>query len=99
MKDKHIQTNQRRHIGIVESCRNVALRESLDPDFELYQAEVLELRVIAQSIESSLAVARLTAQSWEKGHQSFVDGKESRFWYYTSFLLNYAVEKAKMSVL
>ncbi len=25
MKDKHIQTNRRRHMGIVDSCRNVAL--------------------------------------------------------------------------
>jgi hypothetical protein len=77
----------------------VVLRESLDPDFELYLAEVLELRNIAQSIEGSLAVARLTVQTWEKGHQTFVDGKESRFWYYTSLLLSYAVEKAKTSVL
>jgi hypothetical protein len=77
----------------------VALRESLDPDFELYLAEILELRDITQSIEGSLAIARLSVQTWEKGHQTFVDGKESRFWYYTSLLLSYAVEKAKQSVL
>lgn len=75
------------------------VRESLDPDFELYQAEILELRDIVQSIDRSLAIARVTIQTWERGHQLFVTGKKSGFAFYTSLLMNFAMESAKSSLL
>ena len=75
------------------------MRESLDPDFELYQAEILELRDIVQAIDRSLAIARVTIQTWERGHQLFVTGKKTGFAFYTSLLMNYALEQAKSSII
>jgi hypothetical protein len=72
----------------------VKLRASLGPDFAIYQAEMLELRDIVLSIDSALSVARITINTWDRGHEMFVQGKKTGFAYYTSLLMSYAVKKA-----
>jgi hypothetical protein len=66
----------------------------LDPDFQLYQQEVAELRRLFKSVDSTLIVAQLSVASWDRGHDLFVKGKSGGFVTYTSALLNYAVSRA-----
>ena len=74
------------------------IEDSLGPSFELYQAEVLELREVAQSIDQSLSVARVTVQAWDRGHKLFVSGRKTGFALYTSLLMNFAMEQAKSAL-
>jgi hypothetical protein len=75
-----------------------ALNASLQPDLELYQAELVELRDVGQSIDSAIAVAQLSIDAWDRGHKLFVDGKKSGFALVTSILMNYAIEKGKRKI-
>ena len=74
------------------------LNASLQPDLELYQAELVELRDLGQSIDSALAVAQLSIDAWDRGHKLFVDGKKSGFALVTSILANYAIEKGRRMI-
>ena len=78
--------------------RNLAtldtIRDSLQPDFDLYSAELLELRSVARSIDQALVVGRLSIGAWAHGHQLFIDGKQTGFALFSSALLKYAVSKS-----
>ncbi|MFA9421333.1 MAG: hypothetical protein ACERLB_14370 [Gammaproteobacteria bacterium] len=78
--------------------RNLAtldtIRDSLQPDFDLYTAELLELRSVSRSIDQALVVGRLSIGAWAHGHQLFIDGKKTGFALFSAALLKYTVSKS-----
>lgn len=78
--------------------RNLAtldtIRDSLQPDFDLYSAELLELRSVSRSIDQALVVGRLSIGAWAHGHQLFINGKKAGFALFSAALLKYAVSKS-----
>jgi len=78
--------------------RNLAtldtIRDSLQPDFDLYSAEMLELRSVARSIDQALVVGRLAIGAWTHGHQLFINGKKTGFTLFSAALMKYAVSKS-----
>ena len=83
--------------------RNLAtldtLRTSLEPDFTLYQAELVELRTVVQSVDEALTVAALSVDSWERSHNLFIAGKKTGFGALTAALTTYAVAKSYRRII
>ena len=75
------------------------IRESLQPEIDLYNAELLELRNVSRSIDEAMVIGNLAIGSWAHGHQSFVDGKKTAFALFTAALIKYAVTKSSSAIL
>lgn len=75
------------------------IRKSLQPDLDLYVAELLELRNVSRSIDQAMEVGKLSIGAWEHGHQLFVNGKKTGFALFSSALLKYAVNKSASGLI
>jgi hypothetical protein len=78
--------------------RNLAtldtIRDSLQPDFELYTAELLELRNVSRSVDQAMEVGKLSIGAWAHGHQLFINGKKTGFALFSAAILKYALKKS-----
>jgi len=87
------------HDALIKQLNTLdALNASLQPDLELYQAELVELREVGQSVDSALTIALLSIDAWDRGHKQFVDGKKAGFALITSALMNYAINKGRRAI-
>jgi hypothetical protein len=83
--------------------RNLAtldtIRDSLQPDFELYTAELLELRHVSRSVDQAMGVGKLSIGAWAHGHQLFINGKKTGFALFSAALLKYALNKGATGLI
>jgi len=83
--------------------RNLAtldtIRDSLQPDFDLYTAELLELRNVSRSVDQAMAVGKLSIGAWAHGHQLFINGKKTGFALFSAALLKYAINRSATGLI
>lgn len=83
--------------------RNLAtldtIRESLQPDFDLYTAELLELRNVSRSVDRAMAVGKLAIGAWAHGHQLFINGNKTGFALFSAALMKYAINKSATGLI
>ena len=75
------------------------IQDSLQPDIDLYVAEINELRKVASSADGALTLAQLSIHTWESGHVLFSEGRKNKFALLTDALVQMAVNKGSEKLL
>jgi hypothetical protein len=83
--------------------RNLAtldtIRDSLQPDFDLYTAELLELRNVSRSVDQAMEIGKISIGAWAHGHQLFINGKKTGFALFSAALMKYAINKSATGLI
>ena len=83
--------------------RNLAtldtIRDSLQPDFDLYTAELLELRNVSRSVDQAMEIGKFSIGAWAHGHQLFINGKKTGFALFSAAIFKYAINKSATGLI